>query len=203
MTDLTSIAPAPAVAEEDAERAELLARIRRLERASRALEPGATARKRLRGAVVAQSEHFLRRVDSLRAFQPGHAEGLLDLPIGEKAAPLEEVMDLLDREVTRPGGHPASPGHLAYIPGGGIYHSALADFLAAVTNKYAGIFFTGPGPVRMENQLIRWAADLVGYPASAGGTIASGGSLATLTAITTAREAHGLRGADYSSAVVY
>ncbi|HEX2206491.1 MAG TPA: aminotransferase class V-fold PLP-dependent enzyme, partial [Longimicrobium sp.] len=46
-------------------------------------------------------------------------------------------------------------------------------------------------------------ADLVGYPASAGGTIASGGSLATLTAITTAREAHGLRGADYSSAVVY
>ena len=105
--------------------------------------------------------------------------------------------------MVRPGAHPASGGHLAYIPGGGIYHSALGDFLAAVSNKYAGLFFTGPGPVRMENLLIRWVADLVGYPASAGGSIASGGSIATLTAIITARDAHGLKGADYASAVVY
>ncbi|HEX6371855.1 MAG TPA: aminotransferase class I/II-fold pyridoxal phosphate-dependent enzyme [Longimicrobium sp.] len=196
---------APAVGAEDADaaRAELLARIRRLERASRALEPGTSSRKRLRGAVLASSERFLRAVDGLHAFQPGDAAGLLQLPIGERGAPLEEVMELLERDVVRPGGHPASPGHLAYIPGGGIYHSALADYLAAVTNKYAGIFFTGPGPVRMENQVVRWAADLVGYPATAGGSIASGGSLATLTAVTTARDAHGLRGADYASAVVY
>lgn len=184
-------------------REELLARIRRLERASRALEPGTTVRRKLRGAVVAQSERFLRRVGTLRAYQPGDASGLAALPLGERGASLEAVMELLEREVVAPGGHPASPGHLAYIPGGGIYHSALADFLAAVTNKYAGIFFTGPGPVRMENQLVRWAADLVGYPASAGGSIASGGSLATLTAVTTARDARGLRGVDYASAVVY
>ncbi|HEU4881449.1 MAG TPA: aminotransferase class I/II-fold pyridoxal phosphate-dependent enzyme [Longimicrobium sp.] len=187
----------------DAERAELLARIRRLERASRALEPGTSSRKRLRGAVLASGERFLRAIDGLHGFVPGDAAGLLELPIGERGAPLDEVMELLEREAVLPGGNPASPGHLAYIPGGGIYHSALADYLAAVTNKYAGIFFTGPGPVRMENQLVRWAADLVGYPAGAGGSIASGGSLATLTAITTARDAHGLRGADYASAVVY
>jgi glutamate/tyrosine decarboxylase-like PLP-dependent enzyme len=187
----------------DESRDALLARIRRLERASRALEPGTTVRKKLRGAVVASSERFLRRVGTLRAYQPGDAAGLAALPLGERGASLEAVMELLEREVVAPGGHPASPGHLAYIPGGGIYHSALADFLAAVTNKYSGIFFTGPGPVRMENQLVRWAADLVGYPAGAGGTIASGGSLATLTAITTARDAHGLRGADYASSVVY
>ena len=71
--------------------------------------------------------------------------------------------------MVRPGGNPASGGHLAYIPGGGLYHSALGDYLAAVSNKYAGIFFTGPGPVRMENMLVRWVADLVGYPAAAGG----------------------------------
>jgi len=43
----------------------------------------------------------------------------------------------------------------------------------------------------------------VGYPASAGGNIASGGSVATLTAIATARDAHGLGCADYATAVVY
>ena len=91
--------------------------------------------------------------------------------------------------MVRPGGNPASAGHLAYIPGGGIYHSALGDYLAAVSNKYAGIFFTGPGPVRMENLLLRWVADLVGYPAAAGGNIASGGSIANLAAIATARDA--------------
>jgi glutamate/tyrosine decarboxylase-like PLP-dependent enzyme len=43
----------------------------------------------------------------------------------------------------------------------------------------------------------------VGYPAEAGGNIASGGSLANLIAIVTAREAHGLKGADFASAAVY
>jgi glutamate/tyrosine decarboxylase-like PLP-dependent enzyme len=105
--------------------------------------------------------------------------------------------------VVRPGGNTASGGHLAYIPGGGIYHAALGDYLAAVSNKYAGVFFAGPGAVRMENLLVRWIADLVGYPAGAAGHIASGGSIANLTAIATARDAHGLRGADYASAVVY
>jgi len=127
----------------------------------------------------------------------------LAAPIAERGIPLAAAIELLERDVVRPGGTTASGAHLAYIPGGGIYHSALGDYLAAVSNKYAGIFFTGPGPVRMENMLVRWVADLVGYPASAGGHIASGGSIATLAAIVTARDAHGLKGGDYASAVVY
>ena len=177
----------------------------KLEDASRALEPDAAGRAKLHKQVRAYTERFLRQVETL----PGYVEterpgaGLLAAPIGERGRPLEEILDLLEREVDRPGGNPASPGHLAYVPGGGIYQAALADFLAAVVNKYAAIEFTGPGPVRMENQVLRWAADLVGLPASAGGNISSGGSIATLTAITAAREAHRLRSADVGSAVVY
>ncbi|MEZ4455822.1 MAG: aminotransferase class V-fold PLP-dependent enzyme [Gemmatimonadales bacterium] len=81
--------------------------------------------------------------------------------------------------------------------------AALGDYSRRVTNKYAGIFFTGPGPVRMENQLLRWTADLVGYPAGAAGNIASGGSIANLVAIATARDAHGIKAAEVSRAVVY
>jgi glutamate/tyrosine decarboxylase-like PLP-dependent enzyme len=55
----------------------------------------------------------------------------------------------------------------------------------------------------MENLLLRWVADLAGYPAGAGGNIASGGSMANLIAVTTARDAHHLKGAEYASAVVY
>ena len=50
----------------------------------------------------------------------------------------------------------------------------------------------GPGAVRMENMLVRWVADLVGYPALAAGHIASGGSIATLAAVVAA--AGGTRG---------
>lgn len=184
---------------------DLVARLRRLERAGRPLEPGGSRRKALRNAVVAATERYLRKIDTAKAYEETDDKGLglLAAPISDRGLPIETVLRLLEDEVIRPGGHPASPGHLAYIPGGGLYHSALGDFLAAVTNKYAGVFFTGPGAVRMENQLVRWVADLVGLPATAGGTIASGGSIATLAAVASARDAHGLKGADYASAVVY
>jgi glutamate/tyrosine decarboxylase-like PLP-dependent enzyme len=185
--------------------AELLERLRRLERASRPLEPGAGRRRRLRQAVVASSERFLRRVDTLKGFEEalGQGAGLLEHPVGERGMSLDAVIELLEREVVRPGAGTATGRHLAYIPGGGIYHSALGDYLAAVTNKYSGVFFAGPGAVRMENMMVRWVAELVGYPRGAAGSIASGGSLATLTAIVSAREAHRLRAADFASAVVY
>ena len=192
-------------AEGDIADAELLDRLRRLERASRPLEPGTARRRRLREAVIASSERFLRRVDTLKGFEGGVGQGagLLEHPVGEGAMPLEEVVELFEREVVRPGAATATGRHLAYIPGGGIYASALGDYLAAVTNKYSGVFFAGPGAVRMENMMVRWVADLVGYPGGAAGSIASGGSIATLTAIVSAREAHGLRAADFASAVVY
>ncbi|HSB55352.1 MAG TPA: aminotransferase class V-fold PLP-dependent enzyme [Gemmatimonadales bacterium] len=183
---------------------EMLARLRELERAVRPLEPGSARRRQLRKAAVARGEQFLRKVKTARAFHEGdEASGLMVAPIGERGISIEQALDLIDECVVRPGGLPASGGHLAYIPGSAVYHSALADYLAAVTNKYAGISFTGPGPVRMEQMLVRWTADLVGYPAGAGGHLASGGSIATLAALATARDAHRLKGADLPSCVAY
>jgi glutamate/tyrosine decarboxylase-like PLP-dependent enzyme len=184
---------------------ELLTRLAALERAGRPLDPGATRRRRLRDPVLAYAERFLRRIEHLPAYQETEDKGigLLASPIGEDPISIQEALALLEHNVDRPGLNPASGGHLAYIPGGGLYHSALGDYLAAVTNRYAGVFFAGPGAVRMENMLVRWMADLVGYPASAGGNLTSGGSIANLIAVATARDARGLKGADFSRAVVY
>lgn len=184
---------------------DLIEELRRLERAARPLEPGTGRRRRLRNAAVASTERFLRRIANLKGYveTEDKGAGLLEAPISEQGIPLERAIALLERDVVHPGGGTATAAHLAYIPGGGLYHSAVGDFLAAVSNKYAGVFFAGPGAVRMENLLLRWVADLVGYPAEAAGSIASGGSIATLTAIATARDAHGLRAADYPRSVVY
>ncbi len=72
-----------------------------------------------------------------------------------------------------------------------------------MTNQYAGLFFGGPGAVRIENMLLRWMADLVGYPDSAAGNLTSGGSIANLTAIVTARDACGIVPETISKSVVY
>jgi glutamate/tyrosine decarboxylase-like PLP-dependent enzyme len=176
-----------------------------LERQARALDPGTTRRRALLRAVNGLAERFLRRRTSLPGYNAGAGTGLglLDHPIGEQGHPFADLLALLDREVIQTGAATATGRHMAYIPGGGLYHGALGDFLAAVTNKYSGIFFSGPGAVRMENLVVRWAADLVGYPATAGGHTASGGSLATLAAIAAARDAHGVSGERIARSVVY
>jgi glutamate/tyrosine decarboxylase-like PLP-dependent enzyme len=46
-------------------------------------------------------------------------------------------------------------------------------------------------------------AELVGYPAGSGGNLSSGGSIANLIGIVTARDACGLKAKDYERAVVY
>jgi glutamate/tyrosine decarboxylase-like PLP-dependent enzyme len=114
------------------------------------------------------------------------------------------LLAILDSEVNTPGINPASPGSFGYIPGGGLYASALGDFLADVTNRYSGVFYAAPGAVRLEMQLVNWLAGLVGYPAAtAGGDLTSGGSIANFSAIVAAREAHDVRAADLPRRVAY
>ncbi len=183
----------------------LLARIGALEAEARKLEPPPAERTAVRESVVGYAEGFVDRIHELKAYEHRKevARELRALPIAEEPTPVEEVLDALARCVDAPGLNPASGGHLAYIPGGGLYYSALGDYLADVTNNYAGIRFTGPGAVEMENVLLDWMAEVVGFPPGSGGNLASGGSIANLIAVVTAREARGLRARDYPRAVVY
>ena len=180
-------------------------RIKELEARARALEPGPKERQSLLDSVVAYCDRFLERLPELPAFELTEDKGigLYDSPVSEDPVALEALLKLLDHNVVRPGLNPASAGHLGYIPGGGIYPSALGDYIAAVTNRHTGVFFPGPGAVRMENMLLDWMADLVGYPESAAGSLSSGGSIANLGGIVTARDAHGLKARDFERSVIY
>ena len=181
-------------------------RIRRLELEARPLDPGAEERIRLRDKVVTYADAFMESLASRPAFvlSEGDDSALYDSPISEEpAANPDEALDLLDRGVNRSGVNVGSAGHLAYIPGSNLYASALADYLAAVTNRYSGLYFASPGAVRMERTLLRWMANLLGYPAASAGDLTSGGSIANLVGIVTAREAHGLKARDFGKAVVY
>ncbi|HEY7700626.1 MAG TPA: aminotransferase class V-fold PLP-dependent enzyme [Vicinamibacteria bacterium] len=180
--------------------------IHALETRARELEPSAEVRQALLRDVSAYAEEFLSKLPDLPAYleTEDRGIGLLDTPVGEEPRPLSLLLEHLRRDVDRPGLNPASGGHLGYIPGGGLYASSLGDYLAAVTNRYSGVFFASPGAVRMENMLLDWMSGLVGYPRStAGGNLTSGGSIANLMGVVAARDAHGIRSRDVERAVIY
>ena len=87
------------------------------------------------------------------------------------------------------GFDPANPGFVAYIPGGGLYASALADFIACALNRYTGVAQPAPALVQMEASVLRWLCVLFGFPPAAQGILTPGGSMSNLSAIVTARTA--------------
>lgn len=118
-------------------------------------------------------------------------------------AALEELLEECRLWIDHRGLNPASGGHLGYIPGGGLPAAALGDLLADITNRYAGIAFANPGAVALEHFLVRWMADLFGFPSGSGGTLTSGGSIANLIAVTAARDASGLPPSRWEQVVLY
>jgi aromatic-L-amino-acid decarboxylase len=108
-------------------------------------------------------------------------------PLPERGTDLDGLLDLLFREAVPLSYNSAGPGYLAYIPGGGVYPSAIADFIANAVNRYVGVWIAAPGLAQLELNVVRWFCEIIGYPAGSGGILTSGGSLANFTAVVTAR----------------
>lgn len=183
----------------------MLDKIKALETIAKGLEPNASERKIIRNAVVNYSEEFIENIEQINAYQitKDKGRGILNLPIEEGGKTIDTLVEAVKANVDYPGLNPASGGHLAYIPGGGIYPASLGDYLADITNRYAGVFYANPGAVRVENQLIRWMCDLFSFPKEAGGNLTSGGSIANLIAIVAARDHYQLKAKDFEHVVIY
>ena len=105
----------------------------------------------------------------------------------DRGLPFSELIDILFDQVVGKSFNSASPGYLAYIPGGGIFHAAVADLISNAVNRYVGVWAAAPGLVQIETNVIRWFCEIVGYPATSGGFLTTGGSLANFSALFTAR----------------
>ncbi|MGI9038987.1 MAG: hypothetical protein ACR2GQ_08995 [Gemmatimonadota bacterium] len=126
----------------------ILERLRELERASAPLEPDAAERGRLMTATDAIVQRYLGAIGTSEAFVevPEPAAGLLELPISADGVSIEAALESLERDVLRPGGHPASGRHLAYLTGGGLYHSALGDYSGRSATSIRGSSSRGRAP---------------------------------------------------------
>ncbi|MCW8924957.1 MAG: pyridoxal-dependent decarboxylase [Xanthomonadales bacterium] len=179
-------------------------RIKQLERACAILEPAASERRKFTAQAVGFADSFLERLPDMDTFELGHGKARqLDRPFTESPSALPDLLELLDSAILHEGINPASGGHLGYIPGGGVYPSALGDYLADVCNRYSGVAYASPGAARLEQSLVRWMAELVGFPPESGGDLTSGGSIANLSAVITARETMQIRARDIERSCIY
>jgi aromatic-L-amino-acid decarboxylase len=155
------------------------------------LEPGAETLRNLTETCV---RFVLDHLGSLDRQPASDVDGAEELAASFAEAPpengrgLEAVLARLGPAVAKSYTTPG-PGYLAYIPGGGLYASALADFIACAVNRYVGVAQAAPVLARIEETAVRWLAGVMGYPATAAGILTSGGSLSNFSAIVTAREA--------------
>lgn len=173
------------------------------------LEPDAATLRELIDAFARFAIEHLEHLEQMPAsgLPPQQARARarqLHRPIGEQPLPggIAAITALLGRAaeaaLLTPG-----PGYLAYIPGGGLPTAAVADLVADLLNRYTGLTPAAPGFGRLEADVLEWLAAELGYPPTARGLLCSGGSLANLSAIVTARLERLGEQADLRQAVVY
>ncbi|MGH2782562.1 MAG: pyridoxal phosphate-dependent decarboxylase family protein [Thermoleophilaceae bacterium] len=168
------------------------------------LEPDRVEMDRMGAAALAFVNDF---IDARTVVPASALEGAWPLADDLVAArppaigrPLGELLHVVDAAAAR-AVDTAGPGYLAYVPGGGLFAAALADFVACAINRFVNLADLAPATAAIEASVIRWLCELFALPASSQGILTSGGSMANLSAIVTARAT--LLGDDFADGTLY
>lgn len=78
------------------------------------------------------------------------------------------------------------PRFWGWVMGTGTPQAAMADFLSSVMNPNVGGL--EQSPVLVEKQVVKWCAELMGFPSTAGGILVSGGTMANVLSLAVARQ---------------
>jgi aromatic-L-amino-acid decarboxylase len=125
---------------------------------------------------------------------------LEDVP--EDAMDPHTVLDFVVENVLAKSAIVSHPKSFSFVPGPSNYISAMADNLATGFNIFSGGWAASPAAAELEIVTMGWLLKIFGFPVKKGGGIfTSGGSMANLTAIITARRVK--CGDDFSKAIIY
>ncbi|HLZ62305.1 MAG TPA: aminotransferase class I/II-fold pyridoxal phosphate-dependent enzyme [Ktedonosporobacter sp.] len=108
-------------------------------------------------------------------------------PLPELGGDIASVLQQVEQDVFGNTISTAHPRFFAYVPGPSNFVSVMADALISGYNAFVGSWMLAPGPAQVELVTIDWLRQICGLPATAGGLCVSGGSVANLTALATAR----------------
>ncbi|RUU63609.1 amino acid decarboxylase [Mesorhizobium sp. M2C.T.Ca.TU.009.01.2.1] len=116
---------------------------------------------------------------------PAEVRSFFSAPLPRSPAPVADVYDDVARNVMPyPMGN-IHPRFWSWYMGASNFTGALGDFLAAIQGSNLG--GGNHAAALVDSQVVNWMKEMVGFPASAGGTLVSGGSMANIIGLTVAR----------------
>ena len=108
-------------------------------------------------------------------------------PLPQSGADPAAVYETFRREVLPYSVGNLHPGFMGWVHGGGTGIGMLAELLAGGLNANLG--GRDHAPIAVEQQVIAWAAAIMGFPAEASGVLVTGTSMANFIAVLVARRA--------------
>jgi glutamate/tyrosine decarboxylase-like PLP-dependent enzyme len=125
---------------------------------------------------------------------PNEAPATLRALLGSHSLPEQgrDASALLDEAVGLLFDHSTFNGHprfMGFITSSAAPIGALGELLATVVNPNVGSSLLAPMATKIEAQVVRWIAEMIGYPRDCGGLLVSGGNMANFVCFLAARKA--------------
>jgi len=141
--------------------------------------------------VALATDYFAATRDASGPVSTPHSPAALGArfaePLPRGGQPAARVVERLARDVLGDCNrlyHPMYVGHQVSAP---LPAAVWTESLTAALNQSLAVFEMSPVGTVIETQLVRWMCELAGYGPGAGGTLTSGGTEATFTALLAAR----------------
>ena len=137
--------------------------------------------------IIDDSIGYLRDVRERPVWQemPVEVKTVFEQPLPRFPTPLDAVyQQVTENLMPYPMGN-IHPRFWSWYMGSSNVTGALADFLAAIQGSNLG--GGNHAAASMDNQVVNWCKEMLGFPPSASGTLVSGGSMANLIGLTVAR----------------
>src|SRR5207249_4775884 len=136
------------------------------------------------------SEHAarLKTAPVTSPLTPADLERLFDEPMPIAGVSADEILERFSRYIAAHAMQVPSPRYFGQFNPAPLAIGVWADALCSALNQNAGAWRNGPTSALIEDRVIRWLCELIGYGPEAYGVLASGGSEANLIALKCARD---------------
>jgi glutamate/tyrosine decarboxylase-like PLP-dependent enzyme len=147
----------------------------------------------LRAWSEAAVDFVLRYHDGLRSRRlapdttSAEIRATFERALPERGAGFPAVLAQLEERLLPLMRHNGHPRMFGYVQSPGVAIASLADLLASTLNANLTAWRSAPGPVEIERLAVEWIRQMIGAAPTADGLFVSGGSMANLAALATAR----------------
>ncbi|HVG38938.1 MAG TPA: pyridoxal-dependent decarboxylase [Pyrinomonadaceae bacterium] len=142
-------------------------------------------------AVAAWIAEYARTLDGRSVSSPATPAELRELfnePLPEKGVGREAILDEFARRIAVHAMHIPSPRYYGLFNPTPLPIAVWADALCSALNQNGAAWRNSPSASLVEDRVLHWLCELIGYGELAYGTLTSGGSEANLVALKCARD---------------